>query len=65
MHIAAVQSIKGSLIPVLEHLKKVVDAKALEFARDIKIGRTHLMDVVPMTLGQKSFLGIVVSCIIV
>lgn len=53
MHIAAVQSIKGSLIPALEHLQKVLDAKALEFSRDIKIGRTHLMDAVPMTLGQE------------
>ena len=53
MHIAAVQSIKGSLIPALEHLQKVLDTKALEFSRDIKIGRTHLMDAVPMTLGQE------------
>ncbi|MBQ8498497.1 class II fumarate hydratase [Chlamydia sp.] len=53
MHIAAVKSIKHSLIPALEHLQRVIDAKVLEFARDIKIGRTHLMDAVPMTLGQE------------
>ncbi len=52
MHIAAVQQIEGETIPALEHLHKALAAKAKEFAAIVKIGRTHLMDATPLTLGQ-------------
>ena len=53
MHIAAVEEIAGKLIPALTHLKRALSAKSREFARIIKIGRTHLQDAVPLTLGQE------------
>jgi fumarate hydratase class II len=53
MHIAAVQEISVRLIPALTGLQRALDAKAREFARIIKIGRTHLQDAVPLTLGQE------------
>jgi fumarate hydratase class II len=53
MHIAAVEEIAVRLIPALTHLKRALSAKSREFARIIKIGRTHLQDAVPLTLGQE------------
>ena len=53
MHIAAVLSIKNSLIPSLSALKTALAAKAVSFQEIVKIGRTHLMDAVPLTLGQE------------
>jgi fumarate hydratase class II len=53
MHIAAVEEIHGSLLPALDKLRGALDAKAKEFAAIVKIGRTHLMDAVPLTLGQE------------
>ncbi|WP_213357522.1 class II fumarate hydratase [Chlamydiifrater phoenicopteri] len=53
MHIAAVQEMKSKLLPALEHMISVVKDKSEEFHKYIKIGRTHLMDAVPMTLGQE------------
>ena len=53
MHIAAVEQITHSLIPALEHLHKALDAKAKKFAKLVKIGRTHLQDATPLTLGQE------------
>lgn len=53
MHIAAVLSITQRLIPSLEALHKSVDAKSKEFDHIIKIGRTHLQDATPLTLGQE------------
>lgn len=53
MHIAAAYEIHYSLIPALKHLHKALDKKAKEFAKIIKIGRTHLMDATPLTLGQE------------
>jgi fumarate hydratase, class II len=56
LHVAAARSLHTCLIPALSHLQKALEAKTAEF-RDIrKIGRTHLQDAVPMTLGQ-SFSG--------
>jgi len=52
IHISAVLLMK-KLISALENLKKSLMDKAEEFADVIKIGRTHLMDAVPMTLGQE------------
>ena len=53
MHIAAATMLNKSLIPAVTHLRKALNDKALEFADIIKIGRTHLQDAVPMTLGQE------------
>ncbi len=53
MHIAAVEQIVHLLIPEVTHLRDALDAKAQEFAQIVKIGRTHLMDAVPLTLGQE------------
>ncbi|HEX6980376.1 MAG TPA: class II fumarate hydratase [Alphaproteobacteria bacterium] len=53
MHVAAVTEIHERLLPGLERLRTALDAKAAEFAQIIKIGRTHLQDAVPLTLGQE------------
>ena len=53
MHIAAVERIRHGLLPAVRKLRDALDAKAKEFADIVKIGRTHLMDAVPLTLGQE------------
>jgi len=53
MHIAAVESINETLIPSLIVLTKSFSNKSTEFKDIIKIGRTHLMDATPLTLGQE------------
>ena len=53
MHIAAVEEIVHKLIPSVAELRDVFAAKSVEFAGIVKIGRTHLMDAVPLTLGQE------------
>ncbi|MBI2336020.1 MAG: class II fumarate hydratase [Deltaproteobacteria bacterium] len=53
MHIAAVEQIHHRLIPALTQLKEALAKKSENFAKIIKIGRTHLMDAVPLTLGQE------------
>ncbi|KAH3680818.1 hypothetical protein WICMUC_000169 [Wickerhamomyces mucosus] len=53
MHIAAVLEIQGKLIPELELLKESLEKKSKEFQDIIKIGRTHLQDATPLTLGQE------------
>jgi fumarate hydratase class II len=53
MHIAAADEIVRSLIPALEHLRTALDAKADAFQDIVKIGRTHLQDATPLTLGQE------------
>jgi fumarate hydratase class II len=53
MHIAAVRAVNARLLPALAALGAVLDAKAGEFADIVKIGRTHLMDATPLTLGQE------------
>jgi len=53
MHIAAAVEIKKRLIPSLENLRDALQKKTEEFNSIIKIGRTHLQDAVPMTLGQE------------
>jgi fumarate hydratase, class II len=53
MHIAAVEQITHVLLPQVIHLRDALAAKAQEFADIVKIGRTHLMDAVPLTLGQE------------
>ena len=53
MHIAAATEVTSRLIPAVQHLRDAIHAKALEYADVVKIGRTHLMDAVPLTLGQE------------
>jgi fumarate hydratase class II len=53
MHIAAVMEISGRLIPAVTRLRDELDVKATAFVDVTKIGRTHLMDAVPLTLGQE------------
>lgn len=53
MHIAAALAFNDKLIPAVRHLRAVLAAKMDAFKDVIKIGRTHLQDAVPMTLGQE------------
>lgn len=53
MHIAAVEEIHRRLVPMVTKLRDALAAKSLEFRDIIKIGRTHLMDATPLTLGQE------------
>jgi fumarate hydratase class II len=53
VHAAALQEIAEGLLPALDHLGDALAAKAEEFADLVKAGRTHLMDAVPVTLGQE------------
>ncbi len=53
LHVAGVTLIQRWLLPALEQLEKSLAAKSAEFADVIKIGRTHLMDATPLTLGQE------------
>ena len=53
MHIAAVEQIADDLIPALQTFHAALRKKADEFADIVKIGRTHLQDAVPLTLGQE------------
>ena len=53
MHIAAAMEIERRLLPALGGLQQALDRKAKEFAKIVKIGRTHTMDATPLTLGQE------------
>jgi fumarate hydratase class II len=53
MHIAAAAEINRRLLPMVKQLRATLAAKSEEFKEIIKIGRTHLMDAVPLTLGQE------------
>ncbi len=53
VHLAAVAETTDRLLPALERLAGALEAKASEFANVVKAGRTHLMDAVPVTLGQE------------
>lgn len=53
MHIAAVEAIQRRLLPALQELRTELNNKAKKFAHIVKIGRTHLQDAVPLTLGQE------------
>jgi fumarate hydratase class II len=53
MHIAAAEEIKRRLLPMVKLLRDTLQEKSDAFAGIIKIGRTHLMDAVPLTLGQE------------
>ena len=53
MHVAAVTAIVQELLPALSVLRATLDMKAEQFADIVKIGRTHLQDATPLTLGQE------------
>ena len=53
MHISAVEEIHRRLIPMVTKLRDALQKKTEEFKDNIKIGRTHLMDATPLTLGQE------------
>jgi fumarate hydratase, class II len=53
IHLAATRLLVLELIPALDHLAAAFEAKAADFATVVKVGRTHLMDAVPVTLGQE------------
>ncbi|MCX6545226.1 MAG: class II fumarate hydratase [Acidobacteria bacterium] len=53
MHISAVEELDHELIPALEHLQNELQGKAVAFKDIVKIGRTHLQDATPVTLGQE------------
>ena len=53
MHIAAVQELNETLIPQVEALIKTIEVKAEDWKEEVKIGRTHLQDAVPLTVGQE------------
>ncbi|MCZ4079424.1 class II fumarate hydratase [Rhodococcus sp. H36-A4] len=52
-HVAATEAAVTSLVPALKHLHSALAAKAVEWKTVVKSGRTHLMDAVPVTLGQE------------
>lgn len=53
MHIAAVCEINETLVPALEELRDALEEKRAAFEHIVKIGRTHLQDATPLTLGQE------------
>ncbi|MBR8174931.1 class II fumarate hydratase [Burkholderia ambifaria] len=53
MHVAAAYAIVNHLLPALRTLRATLDAKSKAFADIVKIGRTHLQDATPLTLGQE------------
>ncbi len=53
LHVSVALEIKEKLVPALEHLEKALESKAKAFDKIVKIGRTHLMDATPLTLGQE------------
>jgi fumarate hydratase class II len=53
MHIAAAERMKHALIPAVRGVRQAIEVKAKEFDSVVKIGRTHLMDATPLTVGQE------------
>jgi len=53
VHLAALEQLTHDLVPALDRLAQALEAKAREFDDVVKAGRTHLMDAVPVTLGQE------------
>jgi fumarate hydratase, class II len=53
IHVSAALAVRGELVPALEHLRDVLRAKEREVGTIVKTGRTHLMDAMPVTLGQE------------
>ena len=53
MHIAAAEQVANALVPALTHLHDALEKKSKEWSDIVKIGRTHLQDATPLTLGQE------------
>lgn len=53
LHVLSVLQLKARLFPALAHMEEVLNAKAEAYAHIVKIGRTHLQDATPLTLGQE------------
>jgi fumarate hydratase class II len=53
MHVASAQALNGQVLPALRGLRGTLEAKARDFSAIVKIGRTHLQDATPLTLGQE------------
>ena len=53
VHLAAVDTVQEELLPALDQLARSLAAKSQEFSELVKAGRTHMMDAVPVTLGQE------------
>jgi len=53
MNVAAAVQVKGRLMPAVKALRDAIDAKAAEWSGIVKIGRTHMQDALPLTLGQE------------
>jgi len=53
VHVSAALEVSGRLLPAARHLKSVIERRAAELADVTKTGRTHLMDAMPVTLGQE------------
>jgi len=53
MHVAAAQALSADVLPAAEQLRKTLQKKSRDFARIVKIGRTHLQDATPLSLGQE------------
>jgi fumarate hydratase class II len=53
IHVSAALEVQEKLLPALEHLAKTIEQKSKETGRYIKTGRTHLMDAMPLSLGQE------------
>ncbi|MFD7655159.1 class II fumarate hydratase [Actinosynnema sp. NPDC059797] len=53
LRIAATEAVARDVVPALEHLAEVLEARAADWTSLVKSGRTHLMDAVPVTLGQE------------
>ena len=54
IHVATVEALAGDVVPALEHLEGVLRRRAGEWTDVVTAGRTHLMDAVPITLGQEA-----------
>ena len=53
MHVAAATGMHHDLIPAIQHVRDAIGAKAQEFSNVVKVGRTHLQDATPLTVGQE------------
>jgi fumarate hydratase class II len=53
MHLAAARALHDDLLPAVERLRSTLDSKSRQFNAIVKIGRTHLQDATPLTLGQE------------
>ncbi len=53
MHVAVAEQVVGHLLPMIAQLRSTLSSKAVQFDKFVKIGRTHLQDATPLTLGQE------------